>query len=149
MIELTNLPTCLEIMQLREKYFHSPLKLGAATKLGTDPIKQAAPFMLPNTNMISHSLYTQSALKFGEWYGRIILFPVLDEMTSRNEKVKSGDSREQLQEWLADYFSTHGAKSNSAQTLPTTPQKTVRWYGTRQQCRIRPLPLSSFPHKTH
>ncbi|KZM20175.1 catalase [Ascochyta rabiei] len=73
-------------MQLREKYFHSPLKLGAATKLGTDPIKQAAPFMLPNTNMISHSLYTQSALKFGEWYGRIILFPVLDEMTSRNEK---------------------------------------------------------------
>jgi hypothetical protein len=43
MIELTDIDTCLEIMQLREKYFDSPLKLAAATKLRTDPIKQSAP----------------------------------------------------------------------------------------------------------
>lgn len=110
MIELTDINTCLEIMQLREKYFDSPLKLGAATKLRTDALKQSAPFMLPNTNMISHSFYTQSAFRFGQWYGHIGLFPVKDEMTSRNEKVKSGDSREQLREWLAEYFGEHGAK---------------------------------------
>ena len=110
MIELTDLPTCLEIMQLREKYFDSPLKLGAATKLRSDPIKQAAPFMLPNTNMISHSFYTQGAFRFGEYYGHIGLFPVLEEMTGRNEKVKSGDSREQLREWLTEYYKTHGTK---------------------------------------
>jgi hypothetical protein len=110
MIELTDPPTCLEIMELREKYFDSPTKLGAATKLRTDPVKQAAPFWLPNTNMISHSFYTQSAFRFGEWYGHIGLFPLLEEMTSRNEKVKSGESREQLKEWLEDYFRTHGAK---------------------------------------
>jgi hypothetical protein len=110
MIELTDLPTCLEIMQLREKYFDSPLKLGAATKLRTDAIKQAAPFQLPNTNLISHSFYTQSAFRFGGFYGHISLVPVLDEMTSRTEKVKSGDSREQLKDWLIEYFQASGAR---------------------------------------
>jgi hypothetical protein len=43
MIELTDIDTCLEIMQLREKYFDSPVKLSAATKLRTDAIKQSAP----------------------------------------------------------------------------------------------------------
>ena len=110
MIELTDLPTCLEIMQLREKYFDSPLKLGAATKLRTDALKQAAPFQLTNTNMISHSFYTQSAFRFGEYYGHISLVPVLDEMTGRNEKVKGGDSREQLRDWLVEYFIARGAR---------------------------------------
>jgi hypothetical protein len=43
MIELTDIDTCLEIMQLREKYFDSPVMLAAATKLRTDAIKQSAP----------------------------------------------------------------------------------------------------------
>jgi hypothetical protein len=43
MIELTDIDTCLEIMQLREKYFDSPVKLAAATKLRADAIKQSAP----------------------------------------------------------------------------------------------------------
>jgi hypothetical protein len=43
MIELTDIDTCLEIMELREKYFDSPIKLAAATKLRTDAIKQSAP----------------------------------------------------------------------------------------------------------
>lgn len=43
MIELTDIDTCLDIMQLREKYFDSPTKLAAATKLRTDAIKQSAP----------------------------------------------------------------------------------------------------------
>lgn len=47
MIELTDIDTCLEIMQIREKYFDSPMKLAAATKLRTDAIKQSAPGMFP------------------------------------------------------------------------------------------------------
>lgn len=46
MIELTDIDTCLNIMQLREKYFDSPMKLAAATKLRSDAIKQSAPGML-------------------------------------------------------------------------------------------------------
>ena len=109
MIELTDLPTCLEIMQLREKYFDSPLKLGAATKLRA-ALKQAAPFQLPDADMISHSFYTQSTFRFGEYYGHVSLVPVIDEMTERSEKVKSGDSREQLRDCLVEYFSAHVAK---------------------------------------
>ena len=66
--------------------------------------------MLPNTNMISHSFYTQSAFRFGDWYGHMALFPVLDDMKNRTEKVKSGDSREVLRDWLSEYFAQNGAK---------------------------------------
>jgi hypothetical protein len=78
--------------------------------------------MLPNTNMISHSFYTQSAFRFGDYYGHIALFPVLDEMTTRTEKVKSSDSREALQEWLAEYFAKHGAKYEFKIQLGTSPE---------------------------
>lgn len=43
MIELTDIDTCLEIMELREKYFDSPTKLAAATVLRADVMKQKAP----------------------------------------------------------------------------------------------------------
>lgn len=170
MIELTDLPTCLEIMQLREKYFDSPLKLGAATKLRTDAIKQAAPFQLPNTNMISHSFYTQSAFRFGDYYGHISLVPVLDEMTSRNQKVASGDSREQLRDWLVAYFHSNGAKYelkvrghdnatstpllmlddrfNWAQTLRITPQRTAPLCGMKPLRLTRPSQLWSSRPRT-
>lgn len=46
MIELTDIDTCLEIMESREKYFDSPTKLAAARKLRMDAIKQSAPSKL-------------------------------------------------------------------------------------------------------
>jgi hypothetical protein len=66
--------------------------------------------MLSNTNMISHPFYTQGAFRFGEWYGHMGLFPVLDDMKNRAEKVKSSDSREVLRDWLVEYFTEHGAR---------------------------------------
>lgn len=109
-IELTDIDTCLDVMEMREKYFDSPTKLAAATRLRTDALKQVAPFQLPNTNMISMSFYTQSAFRFGEWYGHIGLFPKLDAMKEKNEKVQNGQSREILKDWLAEYFRENGAK---------------------------------------
>jgi hypothetical protein len=66
--------------------------------------------MLPNTNMVSHSFYTQSAFRFGDYYGHMALFPALDDMKDRAERVKSSDSREALRDWLAEHFAQHGAK---------------------------------------
>jgi hypothetical protein len=66
--------------------------------------------MLANTNMISHSFYTQSAFRFGEWYGHLALSPVLEGMNSHTEKVKNSDSRETLSEWLKEYFAKNGAR---------------------------------------
>ncbi|KAF2123374.1 heme-dependent catalase [Dothidotthia symphoricarpi CBS 119687] len=122
MIELTDIDTCLEIMNLREKYFDSPTMLAAATKLRTDAIKQSAPGMLPNTNMISHSFYSQSAFRFGEWYGHMALFPVLDEMKSRTEKMKGSYSRETLADWLMEYYAENGAKYEFKIQLGTSPE---------------------------
>ena len=45
-IELTDVDTCLEIMQLREKYFDDPAALFRHMKLRTDLVKQHAPFLL-------------------------------------------------------------------------------------------------------
>lgn len=66
--------------------------------------------MLPNTNMVSHSFYTQSAFRFGDYYGHMALFPVEDDMKNHAEKVKSSDSREVLRDWLEQYFSGRTAK---------------------------------------
>lgn len=159
-IELTDINACLDIMQLREKYFDSPVKLAAATKLRTDAIKQSAPGMLPNTNIISHTFYSQSAFRFGKWYGHFGLIPVHDEMKERDTKVNSGDSREVLKEWLEQFFKEHSAKyefkvrpckhhwvlalgvnkhvidhmnrSNSALRPSTILPKTAPWFGTKQ-----------------
>jgi hypothetical protein len=77
--------------------------------------------MLPNTDMISHSFYTQSAFRFGDYYGHMALFPVLDEMTSRSEKVKSSDSREVLRDWLVEYFANNSARYEFKIQLGTAP----------------------------
>lgn len=78
--------------------------------------------MLPNTNIISHSFYTQSAFRYGLYYGHIGLFPVLDDMKNRDDKVQSDDSREALRDWLADYFASHGAKYELKIQLGTSPE---------------------------
>ena len=110
MIELTDIDTCLDIMRLREKYFDDPIKLSAAIKLRTDAIKQNAPGMLPNTNLISHSFFTQSAFRFGEWYGHMGLFTVLDSQKEAGESVKQSDPAGVLSDWLMDYFKGKEAK---------------------------------------
>ena len=81
MIELTDVDTCLKIMQLRERHFDSPTALSLALKTRTDAVKQHAPGMLPNTNIISHSMFTQSAFRFGDYYGHMALFPSVPNMT--------------------------------------------------------------------
>ena len=122
MIELTDIDTCLEIMQLREKNFDSPNRLSIALKLRTDAIKQHAPGMLPNTNMISHSMYTQSAYRFGDYYGHMALFPVLPEMQDKSaDAVSSSGPSTQISDWLFNYFQGSPAKYDVKIQLGTSP----------------------------
>jgi hypothetical protein len=122
MIELTDIDTCLEIMQLREKHFDDPAMLKAKTALRTDAIKQTAPLLLPNTNLVSMNFYTQSAFRFGEFYGHMALFPADDAMAQKtSEKVKSGQSGEVLSEWLKEHLEKRGAKYHIKVT-PTVPR---------------------------
>lgn len=109
-IELTDIDTTLDIMSLREKYFDDPAALGRHLKMRTDLVKQHAPYMLPNTNIISHSMYTQSAFRFGKYYGHMALFPVPEAQTADNDKVKNDDPSCVLSDWLFDYFGGKEAK---------------------------------------
>ena len=121
MLELTDIDTCLDIMRLREKYFDSPTKLSVANTARTDAMKQNAPFMLPSTNIISMPMYTQSAFRFGEYYGHIGLFPSTEEMKSQTQSVPSDASPATLSDWLVEYFKTHDAVYDMRVQLGTDP----------------------------
>ncbi|KAL8837850.1 MAG: hypothetical protein Q9170_002368 [Blastenia crenularia] len=102
MLELTDIDTMLDIMSLRARNFDNP-----------DALKQNAPGMLPNTNIISHSLLTQSTFRFGDYYGYLALFPVLDSQTKPHpstQNVPSSDRPTILSDWLFDYFHNQPAK---------------------------------------
>ncbi|KAF1344105.1 catalase-like domain-containing protein [Delphinella strobiligena] len=120
-IELTDVDTTLEIMSLREKYFDDPTTLGLKLKLRTDALKQHAPYMLPNTNIISHSLYTQSAFRFGKYYGHMGMFPVREEQKQSAEPVQKSDPEGILSDRLFDYFQGKEAKYEIKIQLGTDP----------------------------
>ena len=121
MLELTDIDTCLDIMQLREKYFDSPTKLSLANTARTDAMKQNAPFMLPNTEIISMAMYTQSAFRFGDFYGHLGLFPVTEDMKRRTQSVPSDASPTVLSDWLADFYKQHDAVYEFRIQLGTDP----------------------------
>lgn len=119
MIELTDIDTCLDIMSLREKYFDDPAALSRHLKLRTDLIKQHAPGMLPNTNIMSHSFYSQSAFRFGDFYGHMSLQPLHDTPAA---KVSSSDPHNVLKDWMADHFKTQSARYAFKIQLGTSPK---------------------------
>ena len=109
---LTYIDTTLEIMALRGKYFNDPIALSAATKLRGDVLKQNMPGILPNTDIILHSFFTQSAFRFGEYYGRLTLFPVLDTQTKlrSTRSVSLSGLHGVLSDWLFEYFNHEPTK---------------------------------------
>ena len=88
-------------------------------KTRSDALKQHAPGMLPNTNLVSHAMFTQSAFRSGDYYSHIALLPVLDSMKTRTEKVQSPSS---LSDWLFDYFQGAPAKYEFKIQLGTSPE---------------------------
>ena len=123
MLELTDISTCLSIMQLREQHFDSPTKLGLATKARSDGVKQSAPGMLPNTNIISMPMFTQSAFRFGDYYGHIGLFPASEAMkTARaTQSVPSDAAPTILSDWLVEFYAKNEAKYDMMIQLGTDP----------------------------
>ncbi|KAF2644930.1 heme-dependent catalase, partial [Massarina eburnea CBS 473.64] len=104
-IELTDIPTTLDIMGLRDQHFDDPEALRRALQSRSDARKQNAPYNLPNTDIISHAMFTQSAFRFGEWYGHMGLFPVVEEQKVRGAvEVGRGDGAGVLRDWLEGFF---------------------------------------------
>lgn len=110
-LELTDLPTCLEIFQLREKFFDDPEGLGKELQKRKDKDLQFAPAGLPNRHFMSYAMYSQSAYRYGDYIAKYALFPTGDLQVQLAEwaKVTDSSSREQHSEWLRSYFKDHDA----------------------------------------
>lgn len=121
MLELTDVDTCLEIMQLREKYFDSPAKLALANTARTDAMRQEASFALPSANIISMPMYTQSAFRYGQYYGHIALFPATEPMKASTQKPPSDAPPHVLSDWLTDFYLDNDAVYDVRIQLGTDP----------------------------
>lgn len=75
-LELRDIPACLEIFRLREKYFDQ----------GSDKDLQFSPTQLPNRHFLSYTMYSLSLFRYGDYVAKHALFS-----TSRLQKDMTDD----------------------------------------------------------
>ncbi|KAM0723508.1 hypothetical protein Q7P37_000495 [Cladosporium fusiforme] len=111
LIELRDLPTCLEIFQLREKHFDDAPGLEKALKQREDSDLQFAPQGLPNRHFLSYTMYSQSAFRFGDYIAKYALFP-----TGKKQRelalcqITEDSDASQHSTWLREYHRQHEAE---------------------------------------
>lgn len=111
-LELKDLPTCLEIIGLRERNFDDPENLKKELEKRDDKDLQFAPAQLPNQHFLSYTMYSQSAYRFGDYIVKYALFPStkLQQDLAQQAQIKDSSAAEQHSIWLRDYFKEHDAE---------------------------------------
>lgn len=111
-LELTDLPTCLEIFTLRERYFDDPEGLKKQLEQRRDRDLQFAPGGLPNHHFMSYVMYSQSAFRYGDYVVKYALFPTGDfqKRLAEEAQITDSSSREQHSQWLRSFFAEHDAE---------------------------------------
>ncbi|KAF2719745.1 heme-dependent catalase [Polychaeton citri CBS 116435] len=112
LLELTDLPTTLEIFTLRERYFDDPETLRQKLSERKDKDLQFAPTTLPNQHFMAYTMYSQSAYRYGDYIAKYALFPSSEfqnELTGTCS-ISQDSSPEQHSEWLREFFRSHEAK---------------------------------------
>jgi len=120
-LELTDMPTALDIMSLRLKYADNPQLLGLKLRTRLDARKQLAPYNLPNKALTSHYWYTQSAFRFGPYYGHMALIPATPVQLADGVYVQKTSTDSALSDWLQDYFADGEARYEFKIQLGTNP----------------------------
>ena len=112
LLELTDLPTTVEIFTLREKYFNDHERLQEALKQRKDKDLQFAPTQLPNQHFMSYTMYSQSAYRFGDYVAKYALFPssTLQQQLGEEYQISDQSSPEQHSAWLREYFEKNDAE---------------------------------------
>lgn len=112
LLELTDLPTTVEIFTLREKYFEDPEGLNKEIGKRKDKDLQFAPAGLPNQHFMSYTMYSQSAYRFGDHIVKYALFPTgeFQQELAKQAQITDSSSREQHSIWLREYFEKHDAE---------------------------------------
>ncbi|EMC92225.1 hypothetical protein BAUCODRAFT_38244 [Baudoinia panamericana UAMH 10762] len=112
LLELTDLPTCVEIFDIRNRHFDD--KNGRESEIGKrqDKDLQFAPAGLPNQHFMSYTMYSQSAYRYGENVAKYVMFPTGQFQQDLAERAQITDSsdREQHSIWLRQYFQQHDAE---------------------------------------
>ncbi|KAI0132713.1 catalase-like domain-containing protein [Xylariales sp. AK1849] len=108
-LELRDLPTTLEIFQIRERHFREPEKIEPELKKRKDAQLQMAPAQLPNQHFLSYAMYSQSAYRWGDYVGKYALFPTVDVKDLEKLKITDDADPEQHSKWIREYFSTRNA----------------------------------------
>ena len=125
MLELTDLPTTLEIFKLRLEHYSDPAALEEALKNRSDASKQLAPIQLPNQHFLSYTMYSQSAYRFGDYMAKLALFPSSDLQTAlaQGAVITEASEPEQHSHWLREYFQHHDAEYDLRAQLFVAPSQ--------------------------
>lgn len=109
-LELTDLPTAVQIFKLRERNFRNPEKIEQEVKKRDDAELQMAPSQLPNHHFLAYTMYSQSAYRWGEYVVKYALFPTGETQNQLAEKaIEEGCEPEQHALWLREYFEQYDA----------------------------------------
>ena len=144
MLELTDLPTTLEIFKLREQYYDDQESLTKALKKRSDASKQLAPTQLPNQHFLSYTMYSQSAYRFGDYVAKYALFPTTQVQGSlaTNAQITNSSDPDQHSQWLREYFQTHDAEYDLRVQLLVSP------YNQPVEDTSTPWDETAFPYET-
>ena len=131
-LELTDLPTCVEIFTLREKYFDD--KEGLTKELEKRPDKdlQFAPGQLPNQHFMSYTMYSQSAYRYGDNIAKFALFPSTKLQQDLAESAKITESS--APEWAIQPESSGHAETPTSEepfgdeTFSKVKYRTMEWW---------------------
>jgi len=110
-LELTDLPTTVEIFRIRERNFRQPEKIADEVSQRPDKELQLAPSKLPNQHFLSYTMYSQSAYRWGDCVVKYALFPS-EAMLKKVEgmDVTEDSDPEVLSTWLREYFRDNNAE---------------------------------------
>jgi hypothetical protein len=103
-LELTDLPTTVEIFQIRERSFRTPEKSSEEVERRDDAELQMAPTQLPNHHFLGYTMYSQSAYRWGPYVAKYALFPTgkLQEELSKRNQISDQSDPEQHSMWLRE-----------------------------------------------
>lgn len=123
-LELRNVDTYLELETLRSKYWDSPALLQAALMTRSDALLQLAPGQLPNENIVSHEMHTQSAFRYGDYIAKLALVPGSESQAALSSaKIGKDDPDYRLSEMLEAHFAETETTYNVMVQLMVDPER--------------------------
>jgi len=110
-LELANAKTTYDIVALRMKYGAQPHILSQQLDKRPDGAIQQKRNHLPNTHIISQTMWSQSAYRYGDYVVKYRVIPNTEAMKKAGEQFVTEESpTNQLRDWLTDFMKNNDAE---------------------------------------